>query len=103
MNTLPYTIYLSLAGAVLALVAGRRSAAAARVTALVVALAAFGVALCAASQFTPSANWQTLVNTPWIPALGVRYHLAVDGISLTLIVLTGLASVAGILFSWNIE
>ena len=35
--------------------------------------------------------------------LGIEYHLAADGISLTLVLLTGLAAVAGILFSWNIE
>jgi NADH-quinone oxidoreductase subunit M len=40
---------------------------------------------------------------PWIPSLGIRFHLAADGISLTLVLLTGLAAVAGILFSWNIE
>jgi NADH-quinone oxidoreductase subunit M len=34
--------------------------------------------------------------------MGVRYHLAADGISLTLLVLTGLASTAGVLFSWNV-
>ena len=36
---------------------------------------------------------------PW----GFDYHLAADGISLTLLVLTGLASTAGVLFSWNIR
>ena len=51
----------------------------------------------------PGQGLQTIVDVPWIPQLGVRYHLAADGISLTLIVLTGLAAVAGILFSWNIE
>ena len=35
--------------------------------------------------------------------MGVRFHLAVDGISLTLLVLTGIAATAGVLFSWNIE
>ena len=32
-----------------------------------------------------------------------EYHLAADGISLTLLLLTGIVAVAGILFSWNIE
>ena len=45
----------------------------------------------------------TIVKTPWIPQLGIEYHLAADGISLTLVLLTGIAAVAGILFSWNIE
>ncbi len=47
MNALPFTIYLSFLGAALALVAGARSAAAARLVALVSALAGFGVALVA--------------------------------------------------------
>ncbi len=34
--------------------------------------------------------------------MGIHYHLAADGISLTLLVLTGLAATAGVLFSWNI-
>ncbi len=42
-------------------------------------------------------------NRPWIPALGVGYHLAVDGINFPIIVLNGFVCVAGILFSWNIE
>src|SRR5207342_2228389 len=37
------------------------------------------------------------------PTLGVRYYLAADGISLTLVLLTGIAAVVGVLFSWNIE
>src|ERR1019366_815820 len=45
----------------------------------------------------------TIVKVPWIPAIGASYFLAADGISLVLVVLTGLAAIAGILFSWNIE
>jgi NADH-quinone oxidoreductase subunit M len=103
MNALPWTIYLSFAGAALALIAGARSAAAARWTALVTAIAGFGAALVGAASFVPGPGLQTLVDHAWIGELGIRYHLAVDGISLTLLVLTGLAATAGILFSWNIE
>jgi len=46
---------------------------------------------------------QTVTRVPWIPSLGIEYYLAADGISATLVVLTGMAAVAGILFSWNIE
>ncbi len=45
----------------------------------------------------------TIVDVPWVPSLGIRYTLAADGISLMLVLLTGLAAVAGMLFSWNIE
>ncbi|MDP2138420.1 MAG: NADH-quinone oxidoreductase subunit M [Candidatus Didemnitutus sp.] len=103
MNALPWTIYVSFAGALLALMAGMRSAQAARGVALVTVLTSFGLALWAASGFVPAAGLQTLVNAEWIPELGIRYHLAADGISMTLVVLTGLAATAGVLFSWNIE
>ena len=103
MNALPLTIYASFAGAVLALAAGTRSHAAARWIALVTALTSFALTLLAASSFAPSPGLQTIIDLPWIAELGIRYHLAADGISLTLLVLTGLAATVGVLFSWNIE
>jgi NADH-quinone oxidoreductase subunit M len=103
MTALPCTIYVSFTGALLAWVAGMRSATAARWIALLTALTGFGLALSVGMSFVPVSSLQTIVDVPWIPELGVRYHLAVDGISLTLIVLTGLAATAGVLFSWNIE
>ena len=103
MNALPWTIYLSFAGAMIALLAGAHSAAWARLTALVTAAAGLVAALIAALEFVPAPGLQTLVNVAWIPSYGIRYHLAADGISLTLVVLTGLAATAGVLFSWNIK
>jgi len=103
MNALVWTIYLSFAGAFLALVAGSRSVAAARWIALATAAGGWLVTLVAAADFQPGPGLQTLVDVAWIPEFGIRYHLAADGISLTLLVLTGLAATAGILFSWNIE
>jgi NADH-quinone oxidoreductase subunit M len=45
----------------------------------------------------------TITDVVWIPSLGIRYHLAADGISLVLVLLTGIVAVSGVLFSWNIE
>jgi NADH-quinone oxidoreductase subunit M len=103
MNALPWTIYLSFAGALCALAAGQRSAATARWVALATAAGAWALTLVAAADFLPAPGLVTLVNAKWIPEFGIRYHLAADGISLTLLVLTGLAATAGVLFSWNIE
>lgn len=103
MTALPLTIYVSFAGALLALVAGARSAAAARWVALFTAAAGGAITAFAAASFTPAAGVQTLTDIAWIPEIGIRYQLGADGISLTLAVLTGLAATAGILFSWNIE
>ncbi|MFM7748942.1 MAG: NuoM family protein, partial [Opitutaceae bacterium] len=56
-----------------------------------------------AAGFTAQPGLQTLVDIPWVAGPGIRYHLAADGISLVLVLLTGLAATAGVLFSWNIE
>jgi NADH-quinone oxidoreductase subunit M len=44
-----------------------------------------------------------IVDLPWVPSMGIHFLLAADGISRVLVLLTGLAAVAGVLFSWNIE
>jgi NADH-quinone oxidoreductase subunit M len=99
---LAWTIYLSFLGALALMLLPRGNAGLARATALVTALAGFGVALAAYFQFKPGQILE-VTDIPWVAALGIHYHLAADGISLTLVLLTGLAAVAGILFSWNIE
>ncbi len=39
----------------------------------------------------------------WLPALGINYHIAVDGLSVPMVLLTGMVAVAGVLVSWKIE
>lgn len=102
MNLLPYTLYLSFAGALATALVGAHRANLARWIALATACGSSVLALLAAREFVIGPGLQSLVDLPWIPALGIRYHLAVDGISLTLVVLTGIAAIAGVLFSWNV-
>ena len=45
---------------------------------------------------------QTIVRIPWIQALGIDYHLAVDGISLTMALVTGITALSAVLFSWTV-
>src|SRR5215472_8775727 len=75
-------------------------AKAARAIALVAAIAGFTVTICQLLQPSSSA---TIAQHSWIPSLGIEYHLAADGISLVLVLLTGIVAIAGVLFSWNIE
>ncbi len=94
-----WTIYLTFAGAIIVLLLPR---AFARWIALVAVTAGFAVTL--ATFFRPEvdlSHFTTIVSVPWIPALGMNYHLALDGISLTLILVTGLAAISAILFSWE--
>ncbi|HEY4381847.1 MAG TPA: NADH-quinone oxidoreductase subunit M, partial [Acidobacteriaceae bacterium] len=41
-------------------------------------------------------------NNPWITAPAIRYHLGIDGLSMWLMVLTGLLAPLGVLISWRI-
>src|SRR5437762_2662647 len=96
-----WTIYLTFAGAVIVLVLPR---AFARWVALVAATAGFAVTL--ATFFRSDVDLgrlTTIVRVPWIPTLAMHYHLAFDGISLTLILVTGLAAISAILFSWDVN
>ncbi|MDX1994305.1 MAG: NADH-quinone oxidoreductase subunit M [bacterium] len=42
-------------------------------------------------------------NYEWVPALGIRYHVGVDGLTVPMVLLTGMVAVAGVLISWRIE
>ena len=47
-------------------------------------------------------GYTTLVRVPWVPALGMEFHLAVDGISLTLALVTAITALSAVLFSWEV-
>src|SRR5206468_1472608 len=99
---LSWTIYTSFLGAAVLMLLPKGNPRAARTVAMLAALAGFACAVAGTLQSTPG-EIQTIAKIPWIPSLGIEYHLAADGISLTLVLLTGLAAIAGILFSWNVE
>ncbi|MGD2049615.1 MAG: NADH-quinone oxidoreductase subunit M [Chloroflexota bacterium] len=40
---------------------------------------------------------------PWIPSIGLNYIVGVDGLSATLVLLTAVVGVGGVLISWSIE
>src|SRR5882762_1446359 len=95
-----WTIYITFAGAIVLLVLPRVFS---RWIALVTAAGGFAVSL--ATFFCDDvdlAHFTTIVRIPWIPALGMNYHLALDGISLTLLLVTGIAALSAVLFSWDV-
>jgi NADH-quinone oxidoreductase subunit M len=99
---LAWTIYISFLGAAAMFLLPKGSVALARILALLTAVAGFALALTAFVQHR-SGEMLTVTRVPWIPSLGIEYHLAADGISLALILLTGIVAVTGILFSWDID
>jgi NADH-quinone oxidoreductase subunit M len=46
-------------------------------------------------------KWSAEFKVPWIPSLGISFHLALDGLSLLLILLTGLLGILAVACSWN--
>jgi len=39
----------------------------------------------------------------WVPSLGISYHVGADGISLPMILLTGIVAFGGVMISWGIQ
>jgi len=99
---LAWTIYISFLGAGALAFVPKDNARSARMVAMLTATLGFVFVLAGMFQARPG-EIQTLIRVPWISSLGIEYHLAADGISLTLVLLTGIAGIAGVLFSWNIE
>ena len=81
-------IWLPLAAGLLCFLAPRRVVP---LVALLGTLGTLGLAVAVLADFqTGTAGLQQTVNESWIPDLGVRYELGVDGISLFLLLLTAL-------------
>lgn len=101
MNALPWTIAISFLAAAGLMLLPRTAERATRTLALIAAVLGL-VAALAGTAALPGYGLGTLVRVPWIPQIGATFHLAADGITAALTILTGLAATAGILFSWNV-
>ena len=100
-------VFVPLAGCLLLLPVWRRTALA-RPVVLAVALVelALTVWLYAdwqglAAQSTAIPGYMLTEDFSWIPAFGIRYTLALDGISLLMVLLTALTFCTALLVSWN--
>jgi len=56
-----------------------------------------------AIAFEPGAGFQFIERATWIPQAGIQYFLGADGISVPLVVLSALLSVAAVIASWRID
>jgi NADH-quinone oxidoreductase subunit M len=87
-------LWLPVAAGLLCFLAPRRTVAVAA------SLATLGLAVALVADFhAGQAGLQHTVSESWIPDLGVRYELGVDGISLFLVLLTALLWAAATIFS----
>lgn len=102
-----WIIAIPLIAGVLAWIAGRTSDLAPRWISLFAVVADFGLCLGIWSRYASEAhllsngNWFIELDWPWIAQLGVRFHLALDGLSLLMLALTFLLGIVSVLTSWR--
>lgn len=68
---------------------------------LATTLIVFAMSLPLYFRFKTQAGFQFEETLDWIPALGIKYHIGIDGISLFIVLLTTLLSVIAVLSSWT--
>lgn len=105
---LPWLIFIPFIGGVLCWLSERFGARAPRWTALIV----MGLTLALSLQLwlqgsyalaTPDGfpNWQETFTRAWIPRFGIEFRLALDGLSVLMVVLTALMGVLAVISSWK--
>ncbi len=102
-----WLILIPLIGGILAWAIARQSAKAARVLSLatvavnLVLSIGLWVGLPANTSPASRVHWLASVSWNWIPQFGIRFHLALDGLGLVMIVLTSLLGIIAVLASWS--
>jgi NADH-quinone oxidoreductase subunit M len=96
-----WPLYITFATPLLFLIS--RSASVARWIALLSSGVSLAISICAIVSWPIDGRIHIIAKAPWIPELGISWFLAADGISATLVLLTSIAALAGVLFSWNVE
>ena len=97
MNSWPllsWLVFTPWAGALLVFILRRRVPdSVVRVLTILLSLSTLALGACAVAHFDPAVTGMQLTEKhAWIAALNVHYHLGLDGLSLVLILLTGIVS-----------
>lgn len=72
--------------------------------ALATSLSVLGLTLIGYQQFQAFTTGQQFEEKlPWIPALGISYHLGVDGIGVSMLLLSALVGVCAVVASWEVR
>ena len=95
-------IFLPLLGALLILAVPKASDNAARIIALVTSLIVFALSLVMLTRFDGSNTaMQFVEKAEWFPAIGLSYHLGVDGISIYFVLLSTFLTPICLLSAWR--
>lgn len=75
-----------------------------RITALTAALLALALSIWVYFAYDKAAaGYQFIEKYTWMPLMGISLHFGVDGLSVPLVLLTGIVMVTGVMISWGIE
>ncbi len=100
---LSLVIWLPIIGGIAVIASGDQNTELTKRIALACALLTFLVSLPLWFGFDAStAAMQFVERSPWLPALGIEYHLGIDGISMPLILLTTFISIFVIIAGWDV-
>jgi len=100
---LTLAVFVPLAGLAVVLAIPRAQEQAIKVAALLttVVTALAGIGILADFDYSHAGKLQFIVNKSWISVIQARYHMGLDGISLPLLLLSMLITVACVIYSWN--
>ena len=104
MNILSATFWTCLTGAILLFFVKKEDHQAIKRVAVLTGSVCLLLSLAAYFGYDLRAGgMQGVLKRPWIPELGIDFHVGADGISLPLVLLTGFIFFTGVLISWNIK
>ncbi|HLA25271.1 MAG TPA: NADH-quinone oxidoreductase subunit M [bacterium] len=95
--------FLPLAGGVLILFLPKTQNRLMKNVAMLFSAASFAVSVALVGMYRLGEGMQFQELYRWIPGIAINYHLGIDGLSLPLVVLTGLLSVLSLAYSWRID
>jgi NADH-quinone oxidoreductase subunit M len=99
---LVYLLAILITGAILALVTGKQNAVWPRIISLVAL--SIDLILIIASVYRPVSSenkWLIDFKLSWIPEFGISLHLALDGLSLVMLLLTFFLGIIAVIISWK--
>jgi NADH-quinone oxidoreductase subunit M len=112
-NSVPYTMtafpYLSwitfvpLLGALVIAFAPKNNETGIKLVAILASLASLGLTLAVWSKFDANAGLMFEERFSWIPAIAVDYRLGVDGLSITMVLLTAIITPLALLAHWKLD
>ncbi len=106
MNATPYLSWITfvpLIGALVVVFLDKRNDRPIKVVTLLASLVSLALSLKVWLAFDPAKGLMFEERFPWIPSINVDYHLGVDGLSITMLMLTAIITPLALLAHWKLD